>query len=295
MATLTQLSFARVASSGNLPVFAGATTREKLLNGRAAAKAVLLKYVPNFKFDVEDARDTMSQVDGWIERNRVDLEKAMQDQKSTLPRHLCISMGSAYQVQQWIIANYTVAAAGLGPWDSGKVQELVADPLSEVSAGWATQDASMRLNLFAMIVKLDLDGELGSIFNPPDNPSSTDPCGTSGLGAAVTTSVIVAIIIAFTALAAVVIYLAFDSRRVQRNNDLMSKICLKAQKDGDTNTVHKCVSALKDIQVKSPFGDLAGELGKVALILGGGYLAIVYGLPWATKQLATRRKTKATA
>ena len=272
-------------------VFAGATNRQKLASGRAAAKAVLLKYVPELKFDVEAARDTMSQVEGWIERNRGDLAEALAGSGTTLPRHLCIAMGNAYEVQQWIIANYTVAAAGLGPWMSGSVDRLVADPESDVTALWANQDAQMRLNIFAMIIKLDRDGELAKIFNPPEDAGPTAPCG--GFGAFGIAPLAVIIIIAAVVLAAVVVYMVLDSRRVQRNNDLLEKICLDAQKAGDQATVDACISALKDIQVASPFGDVAGEIGKVLLVLGGGYLAFAYGVPAVLKWVEERRKTPA--
>jgi hypothetical protein len=122
MANLAQLALSRVQS--RMPVFPGATVREQLLSARAQTHAVLLKYVPDLKFDVSEARDVMSQVNAWVERNREDLEEAMQSSEQTLPEFLVLNMGSSEQVQQWIVANYTVAAQGLGPWEAGKVDQL---------------------------------------------------------------------------------------------------------------------------------------------------------------------------
>ena len=112
MGDLAQLALQRV--KGELPVFAGATYSEQLISARAQTHTVLRKYVPDLKFDVNEARDTMSNVNAWVERNRDDLEQAMQSSGQTLPEYLVFNMGSAERVQQWVVANYTVAAAGLG-------------------------------------------------------------------------------------------------------------------------------------------------------------------------------------
>jgi hypothetical protein len=260
MANLAQLALSRVQS--RMPVFPGATVREQLLSARAQTHAVLLKYVPDLKFDVSEARDVMSQVNAWVERNR----------------DLVLNMGSSEQVQQWIVANYTVAAQGLGPWEAGKVDQLAADPTSDVSQHWAASDGQLRLNVFGMLIKMENDGELAYIFQGPQN-------GAQGLGA----FPVWAIVVIAIGLAAVVSYFYLESRKIELNNKLMEKICLDAQAAGQTEVVLACVKATRDLQKSTPWQQVIEEAGKVALILGGGYLAFRYAIPWALDRMAGKR------
>jgi hypothetical protein len=276
MANLAQLALSRVQS--RMPVFPGATVREQLLSARAQTHAVLLKYVPDLKFDVSEARDVMSQVNAWVERNREDLEEAMQSSEQTLPEFLVLNMGSSEQVQQWIVANYTVAAQGLGPWEAGKVDQLAADPTSDVSQHWAASDGQMRLNIFGMLIKMENDGELAYIFQGPQN-------GAQGFGA----FPVWAIVVIAISLAAVVSYFYLESRKIELNNKLMEKICLDAQAAGQTEVVLACVKATRDLQKSTPWQQVIEEAGKVALILGGGYLAFRYAIPWALDRMAGKR------
>lgn len=276
MSDLAQLSLTRV--SGQLPLFPGATLRDKLIAARSTVHGILLKYVPDLKFDVGEARDVMSQVNAWVDRNQADLQVAMKSTSQTLPEYLVLNMGSADRVQQWVIANYTVAASGLGPWDAGKIDKLVADPASEISAPWAMADGQTRLNVFGMLVKMENNGELAYIFKGPAT-------GAQGFGAFPVWAVIVLVI----SFAAVVAYFYLESRKLELNNALMRDICEKAQAEGDTATVEKCVEATRDLQLATPWQGLVQEAGKVALILGGGWLAFRYALPWAIDKISERR------
>lgn len=277
MANLAQLALNRVRD--RLPVFAGSTVREQLMSARAQAHAVLLQYVPDLKFDVSDARDVMSQVNAWVERNRQELEQAMASSDQSLPEYLVLNMGSSERVQQWVIANYTVAAAGLGPWESGKVDSLAADPASDVSEHWAAEDAQLRLNTFGMLIKMEQDGELAYIFRGPMG-------GAQGFGA----FPVWAIVVIAVALAAVVTYLYLESRKLELNNKLMRDICERAQAEGDTETVAMCIKATRDLQASTPWKQVIEEAGKVTLILGGSYLAFRYALPWALDKLAGKKR-----
>ena len=283
--SLLETSLSRATRDGALPSVAGNSPREKLINARDGAREALRKYVPNFVFDTEKARDVTSQVGGWVQRNSVELEEAMEDPGTSVPRALCISMGSAEQVQQWILAIYTVGAAGMGPWDSGQLDRLAVDPNSDISPLWVGSDARDRLNLFRMILGMERDGELERIFRPQAGGRLQDPCGgASGFGLA--TAVIVAIVVSVTVFAAVVVYLYLDSQRVERNNIVLKEICLNAQRachaGNEAACVEslKCIEALRDISKggakKGPFA----ELGKLALAVGAGYAFIVYGMPW---------------
>lgn len=288
MPNLQQLALERVKASG-LPVFPGASVPEQLAHGRAEARAALLKYVPSLKFDLAEARDVMSHVDAWVVRNQVDLSNSMASPETELPRWLELNMGNGERVQQWIIANFTQAAAGMGPWASGKVAAMVADPNSGITKAWADGDAQARLDAFAMIVKLEDDGDLRYIFQGPAN-------GANGFGA-VPALIVWAVVVTVVALAAVVATYFYIARRLEMNNAVMNDLCLEAQKQGDTATVQKCIEAARDIQMDSPWAGLTKEIGSVALILGGGYLALKFGLPILSKQLGKlfEGKKKATA
>ena len=281
MANLAQLALDRVRN--RLPAFPGATVREQLINARAQTHAVLLQYVPDLKFDVSEARDVMSQVNAWVERNRQELEQAMQSAEHTLPEWLALNMGSSDQVQQWVIANFTMAAAGLGPWESGKVDQLALDPASDVSQHWAASDAQLRLNTFGMIIKMEQDGELAYIFRGP-------PSGTQGFGAVLPVWAIIVIVIG---LAAVVTYLYLESRKLELNNKLMRDICERAQREGDKETVAMCIKATKELQESTPWQQVIEQTGKVALILGGGYLVFRYAVPWALDRMTGKERRRA--
>jgi hypothetical protein len=272
-------------------VFAGATMREQLINARNQVHAVLLKYVPDLKFDVSSARDVMSQVNVWVERNREDLEEAMQSSANTLPEYtqstgkadMVLNMGSSDRVQQWIIAEFTIAAEGLGPWEAGEVERLAADPQSSVSQHWADSDAQLRLNTFGMLIKMENDGELAYIFQGPQQ-------GTQGFGTPFLP--VWAIVVIVIGLAAVVTYFYLEARKIELNNRLMEKICRDAQAAGNTEVVLACVKATRDLQKSTPWQQVIEEVGKVALYLGGGYLAFRYAVPWVLDRLTGKESAR---
>ena len=277
MERLQQLALNRI--KGSLPVFVGATPEERLKNGRAAALASLKKYAPDgFKFDPERARLVMSQVNGWAERNKNDLSKAMESPGTSLPQYLVLNMGNAVRVQDWVIANYVIAALGLGPWMSGRVVREVQDPNSDISLAWAQADENYRLQSFAMIVKMDQDGDLKAIFEGP----------TEGMG--VPAMVVWAIVVTVIGLAAVVVNYLFVSKRLEINNNLMREQCLRAQAEGDKATVEKCIEAAKELQEGDAWSGIVSEAGKVAMTLGAIYIGVRYALPWATEKLLEKAR-----
>jgi len=276
MERLQQLALNRI--KGSLPVFPGATPQERLQIARASAEASLRKYAPNFEFDPERARQVMSQVSGWSERNKDDLSKAMESPETSLPRYLVLNMGNAARVQDWVIANYVIASIGLGPWMSGRVVREIADPNSNISLNWAQADENDRLQAFAMIVKMDQDGDLRYIFE--GTPAAM------GIPAMAVWAVVVTVI----GLAAVIVNYMFISRRLEVNNNLMREQCLKAQAEGDTATVEKCIEAAKELQAKDPWAGITSEAGKVVMALGAIYIGIRYALPWATDKLLEKSR-----
>ena len=128
-----------------------------------------------------------------------------------------------------------------------------------------------------MLVKMENTGELAYIFQGP----RTDVQGFGILP-------VWAIVVLAVGFAAVVAYFYLESRRLELNNALMADICARAQAEGDTATVQKCIEATRDLQLATPWQSLIQEAGKVALILGTGWLAFRYALPWLLDKASGR-------
>lgn len=259
MPSLAELSLARIR--GRLPEFPGATLPQQLEAGLGQAEAALRKYVPDFRFDVAAAEATMRHVDAWAQRNQQALSEALQQSGDELPAALHLALGSAEQVQQFVLASFTLAAAGLGPWRAGEVARLVG--AGEQPRAWAEQDAESRLQTVGLIVRMEQDGELEAIFRPAQAAA-----GVGGLPAAA----VVWIVIAAVFLAAVVITALYLMQRLEVNNRLMRDICQRAQEEGDTEVVKECIKATRDLQV-SFMEEAGGQLVTVALVIGGVVLA----------------------
>jgi len=269
--TLGQLAL-NLVQSGGLPQFPGATIPEKLFNGRAHAEIILRKYVPGFVYDEDNAREVMSRVNIWVMRNEASLNTVMASSSTSMPHALQETMGNSNLVQQWVIANFTLAAQGLGPWQSGRVGAEVANPKSKISGAWADTDAQSRLDSFGMILKMERDGDLEYIFRGPS--------AVSGTGFGIANVVVWAIVVTVVMFAAVVLTYYYMSKRLELNNAIMKELCEKAQEEGDKATVDKWLEASRDLQMASPWKSLTSAVGRVALILCGTYLAAQYLLPF---------------
>jgi hypothetical protein len=77
-----------------------------------------------------------------------------------------------------------------------------------------------------------------------------------------------------------------ESRKIELNNRLLEKMCLDAQAAGNTTVTLACIEALRDLQKSTPWQQLIEQAAKVALYLGGGYLAFRYAIPWALDKVA---------
>jgi hypothetical protein len=278
MTDLAALSLARAG----LPSFAGATLPEQLLTGRDAALAALRKYVPALSFDPGAARTVLDQVNVWIERNQARLTQVLSDPSvEAMPAEVQIALG-ADKAQQFVIAVFTEAAAGLGPWVSGAV-DREAQLGKAVSIAWAQADAEMRLEVFAGIVRMDEDGYLAKLFTPPS--------AASGFGA-LPALVVWAVVITVVALAAVVLLYFYNSKRLSENNRLMTDLCTNAQKSGDQATVLACLKAAEGLQQQGMFqglDDLMRAIGKVVLWGGLAYVVLKVGVPALWEARSRRR------
>lgn len=278
--SLAQMGLKRLAST--LPDFPGATIAEQLVAGRAQAEVAIRKYVPNLKFDVGGAEAAMHEIDTWADRNQAHLQEALDPVKhpgNDLPQQLRTELG-ANKAQEFIVATFTIAAVGLGPWNAGEVARVSAGSGTFVEGvlvneSWARSDAAMRLDTFRTIVALEKRGDLQIIFQPS--------AAVAGLGAVPWLAV--AIVTAIIA-AAVVVFLVFD-RNLQRNNQLMRDLCMQAKAEGRDDVVKECIRATAELQ-ESMFGAGWGKtVAKGVLVVGGAYLAVKYLLP----RLMERRGT----
>jgi len=235
--SLVDLSLQRLSLS--LPRFQGATVPERLVNGRSDAEAAIRKYVPDFKYDEPGAQQVLRTIDAWAARNNDELSEAMKAAGNDLPEQLVVAVGSAEQVRSFLIAIFTVAAVGMGPWTSGEVARVV--DAGQQSDAWANMDAEHRLQSFGIIVKLERDGELGPIM--------MGTSGTSGVGAlGIPPALLVGIIVATVIFAAVVITSIYLNKQLELNNRLMRDICLKAQAEGKDEVVKECIKATEGLQ-----------------------------------------------
>lgn len=274
MPTLAELSAERL--SPEMVEFAGSTMAEKLISGRAASRDALLKYT-ELSYDEGDAREAMADVDAWAERQRQELADVLKSGAESLPDTLVLEMGRQ-RAQDFIVASFTLAAVGVGPYAAGEVARLSSGGGTVVdgtllNSSWAIDDAEMRLQTFATIVALERRGQLEQIFAPQ---------GQAGLGIAASTVAVIAIVAAIVA-AAVVLFVVYD-RQLERNNEVLAELCREAQRRGDDDVVQACIEASRDLQL-SPLAGFGKELAKWIAIFGGAYLLtdrVI--LPWLERR-----------
>jgi hypothetical protein len=270
MSDLAILSLQRAG----LPRFAGATMPDQLVAGRDAALGVLRKYEPGLTFDPAAARTILQQIAVWEERNNASLGSALADPgASTLPEQIRLAFG-ADKARQFILAVFTEAAKGLGPWTSGAVARE-AQTGAIIAPRWAEEDAESRLQVFGAIVKMDQDGYLQKLWVPP-------PTGTQGLGLPVAPILVWAIVVTLVSVAGLILLYLYNAKRLEQNNKLMATLCENAQKQGDAATVAECVKATAGLQQQGMFqglDDLMRAFGKLVLYGGLAYVGIKFALP----------------
>jgi hypothetical protein len=260
---LTELSLQRIVWL--LPEFPGEDLPAKLAAGRLAAEAALRSHLPDLQFDVEGAEQVMRTIDAWSERNSAALSAAMKEAGESLPETLQTSLGSAQQVRDFLVAVFTLAASGLGPWSCDEVGRVVSE--GEQPQLWAEADAESRLQAFGIIVKLEQDGQLG--------PLLLAETSVAGLGAWPAAVVIVVASLIFAACVVTCVYL---TRRLSLNNRLMRDLCERAQAEGRTDVVKACIEATRGLQEETPLSFL-GKAAYIGLGLAAAYLTLRYVLP----------------
>ena len=235
-----------------LPTFPGKSYQEMLQNGSAEARAVLQKYITTLTFDVGGSDAVLRQVEAWEDRNAAVLEAAFADASmETLTADIQLAL-SKQTAQGYVVAIYTRAAYGLGPWNSSAI--------TTISPTWAQADAETRLQVFGAIVKMDQDGFLAELF--------AQPAAASGFGALPVAAIVIAVVL----LAAIFATLLYAERRLDANNRLMQSLCATAQQKGDTATTAACLDATKDLQMAGLFPGVGSAMGAVLAVAGLGAL-----------------------
>jgi hypothetical protein len=280
-----------------LPAFAGTTLAAQLSAGRSEAAARLGKYTTTLRFAPQAAADLLHEIQAWQDRNHALLEAYMSDpQSDTLPEQVALEFGPE-KAQALIIAGFSEAARGLGPWLSGDLQRhLGTDPA--IPEPWVREDAHHRLQVFGAIVKMDDDGDLKKIFQPELSAPGAGPISGLGLLPAVVTAVgakwlIVALILTVISTVALFLLYTFSLEQLRLNNRIMAERCERAQATGDTETVRLCIEAAAAAGQQTPLGQLPRLLLRYALIGGAIYLGATVVLPAAVKALKARPREAA--
>jgi hypothetical protein len=283
MTSLAQVAVVR--STGVLPEIPGRSLPEKLYHGRAMAAAAVRRHTHHLQFDVDQAEAVTSEIQSWMERNDVALRRAFEKPiipGEVLASSLWLSLDKD-KLRQWIIAQLTLACEGVGPWMSGEVARRAADPIyPDITDDWAIHDADMRLDIFGMIIRLEENGELQVIFSdePPSEPEQ-ELMAQAALPVITWKYVVMIIAIALIISGAVVMH-----SHLRSNNEIMLRICLSAQREGNERIVRWCLRMAADAD---PTRQISEQLTKAAVILGGGYLLIRFGAPFLLELLDERR------
>lgn len=255
-------------SRAQLPLIVGSNLPQQLQTGRNECAWILKHYVADFTYSEERANAILDEVNVWIERNQKELESALADPtREQLGNALCLAF-DAQMARDYIIANFTIAAAGLGPWMSGRVGEE-ADRGVVITREWAQQDAANRLKVFASIMRMEQDGFLKHLFQPGEgDPPCPGATGAFGMG-----PLIVGIIVAGAVIATVAccwIIMKGVNKSNQAADELLAELCRLSV---GSEKAH-CVNALIDLKKQNTPGDVAktavyvlGGLGAVYLLL----------------------------
>ena len=254
----------------NLPPAPGATLVEQLANAHRMASEALLKHVPTMQHDRAAADAVLDRVNAWVERNREELETALQDpSREQLGEALCLAF-DASMAQQYVLACFTTAAGGIEPWLSGWVaREVDAGRLPQ---SWATADADNRLRVFQSILRMQESGFLQHLFHPgPGDAPCPHAMGAFGIGP------LMAIILAAGAVAAVAIctwiVVAKSTPANQAANQYFLERCRDAAARGDRSMERECLQMARDMMIDTP----ARKIGVTAVYVLGG-LGLAYML-----------------
>lgn len=271
--------------------FSGATLTEKLGSGFEAARGALLRYTSTLSFSSDEADAVIHEIESWHALHQQDIDASINDPaRDTLPEQIALSFGPE-KARQMIVAAFSEAARGLGPWLSGDIAaNYKTDPT--IPESFVVADANDRLVVFASIVKMDTDGDLEKIFLP-EQWAAGHPQAQDGLGvfqavvAAVGAKLLVtAVVLIFLGTVAMVLMFIHSMRRTSLNNAIMAERCKAAEARGDTETVRLCIKLASAAGADDSIMKTIKTIATVALVGGALWLGATLVLP---RLMAPRR------
>lgn len=282
----------------NLPQYPGETVPEQLHTAWKDAEQRLGRYVGEFRYSEAEARAVLHEIGALLDAHRSEYVALMRDpQTDDLPEALQMKLG-ADKAKQFLIAMYSEAARGLGPWLGGLIGKELSD--GQLAEWRARQDAQDRLVVFAGIRKLDEEGSLDELFRAQ---------ATSGLGVAPAVVAIVAGAVIWTVVGLALISWFFqyrlESQRLKQANEDHKKRCDKAdqlaQKPGPDQefwkgVVLRCHEANQNILQEKPEVPWEGLLDKVviaAVVVGVVYVGATVLAPSIGQGIAERGRARA--
>lgn len=291
---LDQLTFWRA----EFPEYAGSTRPDQLYNAWKDAEARIKKYT-DLRYSETQAQAILYEVETWIKIHRSQFVDSLKDSsRQEVAAEMQLQLG-AVKMQQYIVAAYSEAARGLGPWLSGLVGQNISE--GQASMLRMEQDYYDRIAVFGMIHNMDNDGALDVIFHPEKSSQFASDVGWSPktIRILVIAGAVVVGLVGLGITAAVCHY-KIESARLQVANKQHEEDCHWAQsmleKDPKNsfyqNVVKKCFESTADLMKRSETPDpISGAVEKlliVAAVLGVGYLGLTLLPPLLAARAAKR-------
>lgn len=265
--------------SSIIDAFPGNTLRDKLASGHAQARAILAKYTSTLSYDHSAAEELFHQIETWQNTHPATIAEMMKRPATdTLPEQVALVF-SPQKAQAFLVAGFSEASKGLGPWLGGMVGKKIFSD-SRLPEARAKDDANARLAVFASIVKLEKEGSLQEIFHPMETWTKN----VSGFGALPIAPFIPMIVkglvvIVVAAMALFVVY-RLMSDQAQFNNQLFGEYCDEAKRAGDAETMRWCA----EMAAPSSWERTAQTIGLYAVAGVVAYAALFQLLPMVWKK-----------
>ena len=277
--SVNQTLLALAAARADLPSFAGDSLQQKLLLAYDVATEAVRSVAPKLEVRIAAAEEALKVVDAWQAKNEKELLAVLSNPNAqALPEQIRLTFG-AELAQNYLLGCYLLAKAGMAPWLSGRMGDEVAK--GNLSAADAMNDAAMRIYVFSCIVKLYDTGYLQKLFYDPAS------LGAFGLTPAVVVGI--AVVVGLVVIASVYLFLSFQAKSLEAQNEVVRKICEKAAAEGDKKTEERCLSIAAANQAalidkKDPVAASLESLTKVLVVGGLLYAAVVYGPRFMAKR-----------
>lgn len=263
--------------------FPGSNVPDTLASGGAQARAALLKYTSSLDYNAIAASEAFARVSAWEDLHGQELLSLSRSGASRVSGEVALGLPQA-SAQQFVIASYGRAAYGLPAWSSGLVQKKFDSFTKDWTENEATVDSESRLQTFASIVKMDRDGSLAQLFQPP---------ATSGFGSPLIAVGAIALTVVLLGAITAYVVLGIQDKKLEQNNKMMEDWYIR-----DPEGYKAGVKEVLIEQAKAKADDAAAGKGdwttQLATFAGLGLLAYVgvkYVLPAALDVAEKRKQT----